>query len=209
MVHVTLVKPNILQKLDWMNIIIQLKVWNYQNIFKTQVFTNCMHGYDCVSNANAYGITHTKKCVDSIDSLMVLMVLTKIKTTTTAFLISNTVVPTPSNHIVQHSILNLSHPYLKLQITLIDLLQSEILIFHSLQIDHGIWQYANSNWTGIFKQAHVIENVSLKILTEFCGKEKNTARRNYLRWLNTPDEWYALNRRGYKKYFIDLLFYLN
>ena len=55
-----------------------------------------MHVYDRVSNANAYGITHIKKIVDSIDSLMVLMVLTKIKTTTTAFLISNTVVPTQS-----------------------------------------------------------------------------------------------------------------
>ena len=33
-VHVTLVKPNVMRKLDGMNIIIQLKVQNHQNTFE-------------------------------------------------------------------------------------------------------------------------------------------------------------------------------
>ena len=32
--HVTLVKPNVMQKLDGMNIIVQRKVQNHQNIFE-------------------------------------------------------------------------------------------------------------------------------------------------------------------------------
>ena len=34
MLHVTLVKPNVMRKLDGMNIIIQLKVQNHQNTFE-------------------------------------------------------------------------------------------------------------------------------------------------------------------------------
>ena len=34
MVHVTLVKPNVMRKLDGMNITIQLKVQNHQNTFE-------------------------------------------------------------------------------------------------------------------------------------------------------------------------------
>ena len=47
MVHVTLVKPNVMQKLDGMNIIIQLKVQNYQPLF-------CMDGH----------FKYSKKCQD-------------------------------------------------------------------------------------------------------------------------------------------------
>ena len=42
-VHVTLVKQNIMQKLDLMNIIIQLKVQNHQNAFET-TSTTILHG---------------------------------------------------------------------------------------------------------------------------------------------------------------------
>ena len=38
-VHVTLVKPNVMQKLDGMNIIIQLKVQNHQNTFEATLTT--------------------------------------------------------------------------------------------------------------------------------------------------------------------------
>ena len=42
-VHVTLVKPNVMQKLDEMNIITQLKVQNHQNTFETTSIT-ILHG---------------------------------------------------------------------------------------------------------------------------------------------------------------------
>ena len=42
-VHVTLVKPNVMRKLDGMNIIIQLKVQNHQNTFKA-TSTTISHG---------------------------------------------------------------------------------------------------------------------------------------------------------------------
>ena len=41
--HITLVKPNVMQKLDGMNIIIQLKVRNHQNTFET-TSTTILHG---------------------------------------------------------------------------------------------------------------------------------------------------------------------
>ena len=43
MVHVALVKPNVMRKLDGMNIIIQIKVQNHQNIFET-TSTTILHG---------------------------------------------------------------------------------------------------------------------------------------------------------------------
>ena len=43
MVHVTLVKPNVMRKLDGMNIIIQLKVQNHQNTFEA-TSTTILHG---------------------------------------------------------------------------------------------------------------------------------------------------------------------
>ena len=42
-VHVTLVKPNVMQMLDGMNIIIQLKVQNHQNTFEI-TSTTILHG---------------------------------------------------------------------------------------------------------------------------------------------------------------------
>ena len=41
--HVTLVKPNVMRKLDGMNIIIQLKVQNHQNTFEA-TSTTILHG---------------------------------------------------------------------------------------------------------------------------------------------------------------------
>ena len=43
MVHFTLVKPSIMQKLDGMNIIIQVKDQNLQNTFETILIT-VLHG---------------------------------------------------------------------------------------------------------------------------------------------------------------------
>ena len=42
-VHVTLVKPNVMRKLDGMNIIIQLKIQNHQNTFEA-TSTTILHG---------------------------------------------------------------------------------------------------------------------------------------------------------------------
>ena len=42
-VHVTLVKPNVMRKLDGMNIIIQLKIQNHQNTFEA-TSTTLLHG---------------------------------------------------------------------------------------------------------------------------------------------------------------------
>ena len=43
MVHVTLVKSNVMRELDRMNIIIQLKVQNHQNTFEA-TSTTILHG---------------------------------------------------------------------------------------------------------------------------------------------------------------------
>ena len=69
-------------------------------------------------------------------------------TTTTAFLISNTVIPNPYS-LAQNSILYLSHPYLKFQVCLTDLSQSDNQIIYSLQKDNGICQLLDRCWTGI------------------------------------------------------------
>ena len=60
--------------------------------------------------------------------------------------------------IMQHYILNLSHPYLylKFQVHLIDLPQCDIQILYSLPIDNGIRQCVNSSWIGIFKNKLVV-----------------------------------------------------
>ena len=62
---------------------------------------------------------------------------------------------------MQHSILNLSHPYLNSQVSLIDLSQSDIQILYGLQIDNGIWQCVSSSLTGIFKDKFVVEYLDL------------------------------------------------
>ena len=59
------------------------------------------------------------------------------KTTTTVFLFP-TQQPRILTAIVQHSILNLSHPYFKFHVRLIDLSQSDIQILYGLQIDNVI-----------------------------------------------------------------------
>ena len=43
LVYVTLVKPNVMQKLDGINIILQLKVQNHQNTFDA-TSTSVLHG---------------------------------------------------------------------------------------------------------------------------------------------------------------------
>ena len=84
--------------------------------------------------------------------------LKKMRTTfTTAFLIltqQSWILTT----IIQHYILNLSHPhlYLKFQVHLIGLPQCDIQILYGLPIDNGIRQCVNSSWTGIFKNKLVV-----------------------------------------------------
>ena len=66
------------------------------------------------------------------------------KTTTTVFLFP-TQQPRILTAVVQHSILNLSHPYFKFHVRLIDLSQSDIQILYGLQIDNVIRQCVNSS----------------------------------------------------------------
>ena len=66
---------------------------------------------------------------------------------------------------VQFSILNFLHPYLKFYVSSIDLSQSEIRILYNLQKDNGIPQSANSSWTGIFTDKFVIYDQYIKFAT--------------------------------------------
>ena len=63
-------------------------------------------------------------------------------TFTTAFLISNTVVLKPYSHSTTFDPQSFTplHPYLKFQVRLIDLSQSDIQILYGLQIDNAIRQ---------------------------------------------------------------------
>ena len=89
----------------------------------------------------------------------------KIKlTTTTTFLISNTVVPNPYSHIIAF-IPHLSHPYLQFHNCLIDLSQPDIQILYGLQIDHGIRQCVNSSWTGILKDKFRVHGLYMRFVT--------------------------------------------
>ena len=67
----------------------------------------------------------------------------KKTTTTTAFLISNTMVP----NLVQHLILNLSHPYRYVQVSLTDWFQPDITTLRSENedgdVDVGTWKFAH------------------------------------------------------------------
>ena len=67
----------------------------------------------------------------------------KKTTTTTAFLISNTVVP----NLVQHLILNLSHPYRYVQVSLTDWFQHDITTLRSGNedgdVDVGTWKFVH------------------------------------------------------------------
>ena len=69
----------------------------------------------------------------------------KIKTTTTtAFLISNTVVPNSYSHSTAFNPQYFA-PLSKFQVGLIDLSQSDIQILYDLQIDNSMGQCVNSN----------------------------------------------------------------
>ena len=69
--------------------------------------------------------------------------------------------------IAQHLILNLPHPYLNFQVSLIDLSQPDIQILYGLQIDDGIQQCVNSSSTGIFKNKFVVHGIILVQLHHF------------------------------------------
>ena len=56
-----------------------------------------------------------------------------------------------SHKLLQQSIINLLYLYLEFQVSLIDLLQSDIQIFYSFEIVNGIQQCVNSSWTGILR----------------------------------------------------------
>ena len=71
------------------------------------------------------------------------------------FLISKIVVPNQYSHGTAYD-LNSSHPYLKFQVRLKDLFQSDLQILYSLQTDNGILQCVHSNWTGISKNKFVV-----------------------------------------------------
>ena len=66
--------------------------------------------------------------------------------------------------IVQRSILNLLHPYLKFQFRLIDLSQSNIQMLYGLQINNEVRQFVNKNWTGFFKNKFVVHGQYIR----FC-----------------------------------------
>ena len=51
---------------------------------------------------------------------------------------------------------NLSHPYFKFQVLLMDLSQYDIETLYGLQIDNGVRQCVNSSWFGIFKNKFVV-----------------------------------------------------
>ena len=67
---------------------------------------------------------------------------------------------------VQHSILNLSHPYLKFQASLsLILSQSDTQIIYGPGIDNGIGPCVDSSWTGIFKNKSVVYGKHIRFAT--------------------------------------------
>ena len=64
MVHVTLVKPNVMRKLDGMNIKTQLKVQNHQNTFET-TSTTILHELFYISNAPNISDAQTRKNLEA------------------------------------------------------------------------------------------------------------------------------------------------
>ena len=76
---------------------------------------------------------------------------------------------------VQHLILNLSHPYLKFQIHLIDLPQSSIQVLYGLQTDDDIRQCVNSSWTGMFNTKFVVRGQYIRFTTSLLIS-------NYQKW---------------------------
>ena len=153
--------------------------WNFNDItevnFRSQAFINCVHGHDHARHVHANGVTWTRKfkhgmiplCKNNLNLPIFHSPLCskKIKiTTTTAFLISNTVVPNPYSHI-RAFIPHLSHPYLQFHNCLIDLSQPDIQILYGLQIDHGIRQCINSGWTGILKDKFRVHGQNMRFVT--------------------------------------------
>ena len=131
------------------------KILIFNSYFKyiDQVFTNCMHSYDHAHNMHVIGIDWEHNWELLIACPKRPLCFKKIRTTTTTgFLISNTVVPNPYSHSTTFDLKFFAplHPYLKFQVRLIDLPQSDIQIFYGLQTDNSIWQCVNSNWTRIF-----------------------------------------------------------
>ena len=124
-----------------------------------QDLTNCVHSYNRACNVHPNGVTNVRKFVQGIDwelnwELLIAcphrpVCFKKIRTATTSASILNTVVWNQYS-IVQNSILNLLHHYLKFQVCFTDLSQSDIQTLYGLQIVNGIWQCVNSSWTGIF-----------------------------------------------------------
>ena len=130
-----------------------------QNLIWPVVFYFYIHGdwqriqiYLQECNVHENGITQAQKFVHSIDweynwELLIVcphmpLCFKKIRTTTTTkFLISNTVVLNPYSHSTfdPQSFAPL-HLYLKFQVHLIDLSKSDIQILYGLQIDNGIRQ---------------------------------------------------------------------
>ena len=120
---------------------------------KGKAFTNCVHNYDHAHNVHTNGVTLAQKSVHSIDwehnwKLLITcphrpLCFKKIRTTTTTmFLIFNTVVLNPYSHSIEFNSPSFAPwPYLS---------QSDIQILYGFQIDNGIWQFVNSSWTGIF-----------------------------------------------------------
>ena len=120
---------------------------------KGQAFTNCMHSYDYAHSVHKNVVTLAQKFVHCIDwehnwKLLIAcphrpLCFKKIRTTTTTmFLIFNTIVFNPYSHSIEFDPQSFAPlPYLS---------QSDIQILYGFQIDNGIWQFVNNSWTGIF-----------------------------------------------------------
>ena len=109
-----------------------------------QAFTNCEQIYKRARNVHisSTDLEHNSELL--LAQPHIFLCFKKIRATTATTLLF----PTQSRiltAIVQHSILNLLHPYLKFQVFLIDITQSDIQILYGLQIDNGIPQSVNSS----------------------------------------------------------------
>ena len=86
----------------------------------------------------------------------------KITTTTTLLISQQSRIITA---IVHCSILNLLHPYLEFQVSLVDLSQSDIQILDGLQINNGILECVSSSFTAIFKNNFVVHGQYIRFAT--------------------------------------------
>ena len=117
-----------------------------------QAFTNCCYAYTKIC------AWYWFICVKTFESGSLPrrpLGLKKIKTASTVFFISKTIVLNPySNGAIFDP--QFSYPFLNLHVCWIDMSQSDIQILYSLQIDNGIRQCVNSRWTGIFKNKFIV-----------------------------------------------------